>query len=329
MRWSRELCLPLLLRFVFASCSLWGQASEARPAVAPHVDERVELLSIVFRLAGNPEYNMNTLPKYSQQIDGYFAPYKTHAAVRMAQALRAKRGVSHEFNHSFVNPAVHEHWSEFRGAEQVFKRVQGPMQRMAYGSAETMVDESLVRAAVIVYFRQAGEDVVKNRRRVIEEQRNGFVWMDELVVLLEQYERKQAQYATFASYMPQVAQFYRDLPPRLTTEMATFDAKSAHVVRLEPFANHRQDVDAGVRAITVIFDKPLDTKAGYSINYGDGGKEHYPITGQPAFAPGGERLMLPVDLKPNQTYSFVLTPRAFATTDGYPLVSYTVEFSTR
>ena len=115
----------------------------------------------------------------------------------------------------------------------------------------------------------------------------------------------------------------------LAAEMATFDAKSAHVVRLEPFASHTQDVDAGVRAITVIFDKPLDTKACYSINYGAGGKEHYPITGQPAFEPGGERLVLPVDLKPNQTYSFVLTPRAFVMTDGYPLVSYTVEFRTK
>lgn len=200
---------------------------------------------------------------------------------------------------------------------------------MAYGNAETMVDESLVRAAVIVYFRQAGEDAAKNQRRVSEEQRNGFVWMDELVALLEQYQRKRAQYSTFASYMPQVAQFYRDLPPRLTAEMATFDAKSAHVVRIEPFANHTQDVDAGVRGITVTFDKPLDTKAGYSINYGNGGKEHYPITGQPVFEQGGERLVLPVDLKPNQAYSFVLTPRAFVTTDGYPLVSYTVEFRTR
>jgi hypothetical protein len=41
--------------------------------------------------------------------------------------------------------------------------------------------------------------------------------------------RDRAQYPAFASYMPQVAQFYRDLPPRLAAKMATFDAKSAHV----------------------------------------------------------------------------------------------------
>ena len=52
----------------------------------PRVDERVELLSIVFRLAGNSEYNMNLLPAYTVEIDRYFAPYKDHPAVVAAPA---------------------------------------------------------------------------------------------------------------------------------------------------------------------------------------------------------------------------------------------------
>ena len=107
------------------------------------------------------------------------------------------------------------------------------------------------------------------------------------------------------------------------------DLSELFLCNQEPFANHAQDVDTWVRTIAVIFDKPLDATAGYSVNYGDGGKEHYPITGQPTFERGGQRPVLPVDLKPNQTYSFVLTPRRFVTTDGYPLVSYTVEFRTK
>ncbi len=41
----------------------------------------MELLSIVFRLAGNDEYNMNLLPAYTEDVDRYFAPYKEHPAV--------------------------------------------------------------------------------------------------------------------------------------------------------------------------------------------------------------------------------------------------------
>jgi hypothetical protein len=57
------------------------------------VDDRVELLSIVFRLAGNFEYNMGMLPGYSADIDRYFAPYKNHPAVQMAHLLAEKNGV--------------------------------------------------------------------------------------------------------------------------------------------------------------------------------------------------------------------------------------------
>jgi hypothetical protein len=448
-----------------------GQSPDRKPAVVPHVDERVELFSIVFRLAGNPEYNKNTLPSYSADIDRYFAPYKDHPAIRMARALTRKNGVSfdavmsmaislspppelkplvaftpevpdkrwgvadadkflpllrdfyrdskfaefyaahrpmyrlaetrfattldsvdfgwyprfygkapeltyhlilgmnngggnygprlvrpdgstelfsiigcwthddagnptyppdqgylstiiHEFNHSFVNPAVDEHWSAFSGAEQVHTAVADKMRRMDYGSAETMVYESLVRAAVIVYFQDAGEDSHLNLKRIREEQRNGFFWMDELVELLKQYKAQRAQYPTFSSYMPQVALFYRNLAPRAA-------AKSAHVVSMEPFANHSQNVDASVQMIEIVVDKPLDPGAGYSINYGPGGSEHFAIAGKPTFNDSGLHILLPVQLKSNQTYSFVLTPALYTTRDGYPLESYTVEFKTK
>ena len=474
-------CLPVFLAcicsLVYPACAP-GQSLDRSSAVVPHVEERVELLSIVFRLAGNPEYNMSTLPAYSADIDRFFAPYKDHPAVRMAQILRNKKGVSfdavmamaislsplpelkplvaftpevpekrwgvadaekflpqlrdfyrdskfaefyaahqtmyrlaetrfattlgsvdfnwyprfygkapdltyhlilgmnngggnygprlvhpdgsvelfsiigcwthddagnptyppdqgylstiiHEFNHSFVNPAVAAHWSDFSGVEKVYATVADPMKRLAYGEAKTMVDESLVRAAVIVYFQDAGEDSRKNLKRIREEQRNGFFWMDTLVDMLKQYKAQRAQYPTFSSYIPQVALFYRNLAPREAAEPAAFSAKSAHVVSMAPFANHSQDVDASVQTIEVVVDKPLDPSAGTSINYGPGGSEHFAIKGEARFADGGLRILLPVQLKPGQTYSFVLTPYAFATPDGYPLESYTVEFKTK
>jgi hypothetical protein len=232
--------------------------------------------------------------------------------------------IIHEFNHFFVNPAVDEHWSAFSGAEKVYATVADPMKSMAYGDVEIMVNESLVRAAVIVYFQDAGEDSRKNLKRIREEQRNGFFWMDDLVELLKKYKAQRAQYPTFSSYMPQIALFYRNLAPRAAAEAAAFSAKSAHVVSMAPFANHSQDVDASVQTIEIVVDKPLDPGAGYSINYGPGGSEHWPIKGEVRFGDGGLRI-----LKPNQTYSFVLPPMAFVTPDGYPLESYTVEFKTK
>jgi uncharacterized protein DUF4932 len=455
-----------------------GQAVQSGQTPAPRVDERVELLSIVFRLAGNFEYNMDKLPGYSADIDRYFASYKDHSAVQMAHALADKSGVGfdavmamaislspppelkplvaftaavpekrwgvadaekflpllrdfcheskfaefyaahqamyklaaarfastlgsvdfawyprfygqapdltyhlilgmnngggnygprlfhpsgrmelfsiigcwthddvgnpiyppdqgylstiiHEFNHSFVNPAVAKYWNDFSGAGQLYDTVADQMGRMAYGGAETMVNESLVRAAVIVYFQRTGEDNNKNLKRIREEQRLGFFWMDRLVEKLKLYEAQRAQYPTFSSYLPQVALFYRELAQHARAEAAAFGAKSVHVVNVEPFANHSQDVDASLKAITIVVDKPLDPAAGYSINAGMEGNVHFPIAGKPTFGADGMRILLPVQLAPNQTYSFVLTSLAFATPDGYPLANYKVEFKTK
>jgi hypothetical protein len=97
--------LMVVLTLFFASLRLWGTqvadtaAKVARPAEAgeirlvPHVDERVELLSIVFRLAGNFEYNMSPLTAYTADIDRTFAPYKTHPAVVKATQLAKDRDV--------------------------------------------------------------------------------------------------------------------------------------------------------------------------------------------------------------------------------------------
>ncbi|HUO13849.1 MAG TPA: DUF4932 domain-containing protein [Verrucomicrobiae bacterium] len=470
--------LALLCLCCFPGLGLFaGQSTPSGPSVAPHVDQRVELFSIVFRLAGNSEYHMDTLPTYSADIDRYFAPYKNHPAVQMAHALAEKNdlgfdgvmwmaislspppqlvplipfttdsvdkrwGVAdtdkflpllrdfwrdskfaefyaahqsmyrmaedrfsttleavdfgwyqrfygnapdltyhlilgmnngggnygprlvhpdgrielfsimgcwthddagkptyppdqgylptiiHEFNHSFVNPVVAEHWKEFSGAEQVFDTVNSKMKRMAYDNAQTMVNESLVRAAVIVYFQDAGEDGRKNLTRIREEQRHGFFWMDQLVDKLKQYEAARAHYPTFNSYIPQTALFYRDLAPHAAEEATVFEAKCPHVASMQPFANQAQDVDPSLKTITIVVDKPLDP-SGYSINKGADGDEHFPIAGKPTFEAGGLHIVLPVQLKANQTYSFVLTPQGFATPDGYPLISYKVEFKTK
>jgi hypothetical protein len=51
------------------------------------VDERTELLSIVFRFAGASEYMNNQVADYAGDIDSYFAGYKDHQVVRLARKL--------------------------------------------------------------------------------------------------------------------------------------------------------------------------------------------------------------------------------------------------
>jgi len=64
------------------------------PVVQPVVDERTELLSIVFRLAGTHEYINNQVADYAKDIDRYFAEYQDHKAIRLARKLKKLNHVS-------------------------------------------------------------------------------------------------------------------------------------------------------------------------------------------------------------------------------------------
>jgi Domain of unknown function (DUF4932) len=242
--------------------------------------------------------------------------------------------IIHEFNHSFVNPVFAAHKKEFATAGQVFERVADKMHAQAIGSSDTMVIESLVRAAVIQYLESRGHESHEVRYMLRGEQRVGFVWLDELVDLLHQYSSQRNRYPTFESFMPVVAQFYRSLAPHISESIASFNQQCVHVSGMQPFPNHATNVDPETRELVVSFDKPLDPQAGprhhgYSISLGPDGKEHYPISGTPEFLPGNRSIKLPVVLKPDWDYSFVLTPLAFASPDGYPLEAYTVSFKTK
>ncbi len=65
-----------------------------KATMLPSVDERMELLSIVFRLAGAKEYVNNKIPGYTGDIDRYFAPYKDSELVNFTRKLWQTNGVS-------------------------------------------------------------------------------------------------------------------------------------------------------------------------------------------------------------------------------------------
>jgi hypothetical protein len=86
----RSLLLATLLTHLI------GGSPDSPPQLIVGVDTRVELLSIVFRLAGAPEYVNNDLAGYAAAVDQHFAAHRDHPVVRQARALRATLGISHD-----------------------------------------------------------------------------------------------------------------------------------------------------------------------------------------------------------------------------------------
>jgi len=98
-----SLCLSLAW-LAWAGAAVCAEAPPAGPALRVVVDPRVELMSVIFRLAGNPEYSKGRVPSYVDDVDARFGPFRDHAAVTLARELRRTRGVSYD---AVMSMAVH------------------------------------------------------------------------------------------------------------------------------------------------------------------------------------------------------------------------------
>ena len=115
----------------------------------------------------------------------------------------------HEFNHSFVNPlldnAANVALMEKVG-QKLFQFSQTEMKQQAYMDWNTVINESVVRAAVFVYMLD-NKLVNRNTSQFMLEEMyaRGFRWTPELVSALRHYASHREQYATLNEYYPEIA----------------------------------------------------------------------------------------------------------------------------
>ena len=83
----------VLLMIMTAGMQLFAQEGMVKP---PRVDERVELLSIVFRLAGAYEYNDTIYNAYTDQIKTHYEPFKDHPVIEFARQVREYNGIGYD-----------------------------------------------------------------------------------------------------------------------------------------------------------------------------------------------------------------------------------------
>jgi len=87
-----------------ANATKTAETSAAAPSLRVTVDPRVELLSLIFRLAGNPEYNHGRVSSYTADAENQFGTFRDHPVVKLAGQLRNTRGVSYD---ACMSLAVH------------------------------------------------------------------------------------------------------------------------------------------------------------------------------------------------------------------------------
>lgn len=122
----------------------------------------------------------------------------------------------HEFNHSFINHYLDENkYPDFvkelePAATDLFMSSRWSMAKQAYGDWKTVINESLVRAAVICYMLDKEYKPEEIRNELVEQVQRNFRWMPELVSLLRKYEKEQSKYGNFENFYPNVIDFFND-----------------------------------------------------------------------------------------------------------------------
>ena len=122
----------------------------------------------------------------------------------------------HEFNHSFINHFLDEnkyldYVKELEpAATDLFNSSRWSMAKQAYGNWKTVINESLVRAAVICYMLDKDYKPEEIKNELLEQVQRNFRWTPELVSLLRKYEKKQTKYGSFENFYPRVIDFFED-----------------------------------------------------------------------------------------------------------------------
>lgn len=113
----------------------------------------------------------------------------------------------HEFNHAYVNPLldkVENAKAMQEVGQKLFQLSKSAMEQQHYNDWHIVINESLVRAAVIVYFHEHGINQFAKNMLTIE-MGNGFPWMRDVVTALIYYDAHRDQYPTISSFYPEIA----------------------------------------------------------------------------------------------------------------------------
>ena len=91
------------LLIIATFCTIFFCSHSQEVLVKAKVDVRVELVSVVCRLAGYPEYNPSSaggakqgILEYEKRVDDYFAPHKSDSLILFAQRLRKEYDLAYD-----------------------------------------------------------------------------------------------------------------------------------------------------------------------------------------------------------------------------------------
>jgi hypothetical protein len=86
----------MVIGLLIVASAIAAEEQPQPPLVRVAVDPRVELFSIICRLAGYNEYNWGHVESYIKDVDAHFGPFRNHPVVELAKKLRQTQGMGYD-----------------------------------------------------------------------------------------------------------------------------------------------------------------------------------------------------------------------------------------
>ena len=116
--------------------------------------------------------------------------------------------IIHEFCHSYINPLIISKPEEFKAiGDAILETQYEAMRNNGYDVWNVVLNEYLVRACTIKFLK-ANEGNEEVERNIKNDKLNGFVEIEGLVQLLEEYENNRNEYPDIESFLPEIKKYF-------------------------------------------------------------------------------------------------------------------------
>jgi hypothetical protein len=278
-----------------------------------------KLFATVGLLTGGGNYGVSAkLPDGSLEVSPVIGAYVFDKEGLPLFQFQQAFTLVHEFAHTYTNPLVIKHFSEFAQAAKALADANADQFRsQAYSGGQTVACETMVRVVTSIFARENfGETVGK--QAVLSEINSGFWWTDGLVELFAEYKDRK-KYPTLEAFLPQVVAYFKGVPARLTE----LKDRMPQVVSASP-ADGAKEIDAGTGEIRVTYSRPVRLVRAKGVYW----QSRPPLeTGLVSILEDGKTAVFSVKLEPGKTYRFTL--HAAATAEGYAPIPKVLTFATK
>ncbi|KEO75609.1 DUF4932 domain-containing protein [Anditalea andensis] len=131
--------------------------------------------------------------------------------------LSTQELILHEFSHGFVNPQVNPFSDRLSGYSPLYGPIEQAMKSQAYHHWHTVVNEHVVRAAVLEMLSQELPEILVRNTLYRKEMGRQFIYIDKIREKLAGYQQNREVYPSFKDFVPELITVFDEITPDYIT----------------------------------------------------------------------------------------------------------------